>query len=91
MAIVNVSIGCGCGFNTQKIEVAIKHADENSHELCVSGSVKPSEPKTRKVSSSTSSSTLPRIEPIAVTPTQDEVDFVNMRARLQRKLDSKKD
>lgn len=90
MAIVNVNYGCGCGFRSKTTEEAISHADNSKHELTVSGSIKPSEPRAQRAKSSPSGPVkahrrIEKAPPVAVLAkpqTESTADLSNLRARL---------
>ncbi len=44
MADVYITYGCGCGFNTKRLEAAGKHSDIRHHTMVVLGSIKPTSP-----------------------------------------------
>lgn len=89
MAIVNISISCGCGFHARTVEEAAKHADEQKHAMDIFGSVKSSVRKVRKASSFVPASPRPRRESSTTAPLQVEeegrIDFNNLRAKLQKR------
>lgn len=40
-ANVKIHINCGCGYKTDSLEEAVKHAEEKKHCLTVLGEVRP--------------------------------------------------
>jgi hypothetical protein len=91
MAIVNIIYHCGCEFSTTAIEEAVKHANTTKHTLDVLGGIKPSEPKTRKMKTSSyaAGARTRRVgtsTPVtSAEPETQIIDFSNLRARLQKR------